>query len=161
MDQSQWSVQRGSILHNKCKGKKKDGQQSLLHWGTQGHLSGPILPDSTGKHSALSCAIVYNHYGTQMSQNWRSRSCRGGDRDKNKQLKILQVIYMIKQILYMKPHWSWMLLSFDRSNRAENGRWGERGGVCAWEWSPECHWAAHQLPLNIPISTSAWNSIWN
>lgn len=71
MDQIQWSVQRGSILHSKCNGKTNDRQQSLLQWGTQWRLSGHILPDSNGKHSALSCAIIDHIYGLLMCQNWR------------------------------------------------------------------------------------------
>lgn len=89
------------------------------------------------------------------------RSCRGGGSAKNKQLKILRLLYTIKQLLYAKPHWSRLLLSFDRSNAAEDGCRGERGRVCACVWSPECHRAARRLPLNIPDSTSAWYSIWN
>lgn len=80
MDQIQWSVQRGSILHSQSNGKTNDRQQFLLHWGTQWRLSGHILPDSTGKHSALSCAIIYSSDVSEL-EIWL-RSWRGDRRAK-------------------------------------------------------------------------------
>lgn len=58
--------------------------------------------------------------------------------------------------LYTKPTIQGKPLSFDRSDAAESGWCGERKGVCACVWSPECHQAALSVH---PTATPPWHVI--